>query len=173
MSMILPMKQNDFHGCSIYAPYILLLLLLLLLLFELRIYVPSLTICWMGRTLSLEPIQHKVKSLMATSRFVSLGTSCSVAAALQAGSGWESKIIPYHPDGRPFQLLVVNLSCVLLVESISSAPVVPYVFQFVCCFKHGALPPSFLPCVLFVSTPLHCSSQSCFNWSTFNKIIQN
>ena len=45
MSMILPMKQNDFHGCSIYAPYILLLLLLLLLLFELRIYVPSLTIC--------------------------------------------------------------------------------------------------------------------------------
>ena len=139
----------------------------------------------MGRTLSLEPIQHKVKSLMATSRFVSLGTSCSVAAALQAGSGWESKIIPYHPDGRPFQLLVVNLSCVLLVdfyvctaqkksvcslflcvllvESISSAPVVPYVFQFVCCFKHGALPPSFLPCVLFVSTPLHCSSQSCFN----------
>jgi len=53
---------------------------------------------------------------MATSRFVSLGTSCSVAAALQAGSGWESKIIPYHPDGRPFQLLVVNLSCVLLVD---------------------------------------------------------
>jgi hypothetical protein len=40
MSMILPMKQNDFHGFSIYAPYILFLLL-----FELRIYVPSLTIC--------------------------------------------------------------------------------------------------------------------------------
>ena len=53
MSMILPMKQNDFHGCSIYALYYYYYYFYYYYYYyyyhyhyyELRIYVPSLTIC--------------------------------------------------------------------------------------------------------------------------------
>ena len=188
----LPMKQNDFRGFSIYAPYILFLLL-----FELRIYVPSLTICWRGRTLSLFHQSNTRWSLLwqphdlwALAPHALWLRPCRLGAAGNLRSSHIIQMVDPFSYWWSIYLvfLLVDLyvcllkrkvyahcfSAVLLVESISSAPVVPYVFQYcVCCFKNGALSPSFLPCVLFVSTPLHCSFQSCFNWSTYNKISKH